>query len=228
MTIKTKLLVAMILIGVLPVLLVTGYVSFKLSDFLEQSQGAQMQRECETVRQYLVDNVRRRDRDLRSLKANPMLLDSLMSDFDYSSVDNLLSEMVADKDCPFSFLMLTNVDGTTLGVSHECLLNKNNAKQKWHQETLVKGSYYSDWNTRPESAILSKPPFGGDYRYTQVVSQLITGGAGEKLGTINGRIKWQRVQEWISHEIEGFIKAGWQSKNIIVVKGDGAIIAHAE
>lgn len=228
MTIRTKLLIAMILVGVLPVLLVAGYVSFKLSAYLEQSQGAQMEKECTIVQQYLADNMRRRDRELCVLKANPVFSDSLMSDFDYSSVDQLLTGMVADKGSPFSFLMLTNVAGTTVGTSDERLLGKENAKKKWHQETLAKGSYYSDWNQRPESAILSKPPFGGDYRFTQVISQLITGDAGGKLGTINARIKWQRVQARILREIEGFRKAGWQTKNITVVKGDGAVIAHAE
>ena len=207
MTIKSKLMFAMILIGVLPVMLVAGYVSLKLSGFLEQSQGAQMQKECAIVRQYLADNMRRRDRELRTLKANPVFSDSLMSDFDYSSVDQLLTGMVADEGSPFAFSILTSVAGTTVGASDERLVGKENAEKKWHQEALTKGSYYSDWNQRPESAILSNPPFGGDYRYTQVVSQLVVGTDGGKLGTINARIKWQRVQKWISHEIEAFRKA---------------------
>ncbi len=228
MTIKSKLLFAMILVGVLPVLLVTGYVSFKISDFLEQSQGAAMQRDCEKVRQYFDGSMRRRDRDLRVLKANPILSESLMSDFDYSVVDQLLTDLVADKDNPFSFIMLTKADGTTVGASDARLVGKENANKKWHQETLAKGRYYSDWNRRPEKAILSNPPFGGEYRYTQVVSRRISGTDGDALGTINARVKWQLLQQWLAQEIEGFRKSGWLSKKVTVVKGDGAIIAHAE
>ncbi len=153
----------MILVGVLPVLLVSGYVSYKISDTLEQSQSAVMLSECEAVRDHLVDEMRLRDRDLRLLTANPALAQSLISDFDYSVVDELLVDFVADQDNPFSFIMLTKVDGTTVGASDERLRGKQNSKKKWHQETLAKGSYYSDWNKRPESAILSKPPFGGDF-----------------------------------------------------------------
>ena len=228
MKIKTKLLLAMVAVGVLPVLLVTGYVTYKISSTLEQGQRTEMRVECESVRHYLLNSMRLRDRDLRLLNANPMLPKALRSDSDYSLVNKLLVDNVADQDNPFSFLMLTKADGTTVGASDKRLLGKSNAKKKWHQETLFKGSYYSDWNQRPESAILSKPPFGGDFRYTQVVSRRVTGPRGEALGTINGRVKWQLVQEWLSSEIEGFRNAGWMTKNVTVIKGDGAIIAHAE
>ncbi len=228
MKIRTKLLLAMILIGVLPVMLVAGYIHFKLSDFLSHSQGYQLQKEGEIVRQYLVDNMQRQTRELRNLKANPVFSDSLMSDFDYSAVNQLLTGIVADKENSFSFIMLTNSAGITVGASDKRLLGKHNAGKKWHQITLAKGSYLSDWNQRPESAILSKPPYGGDFRYTQVVSQLITGNDGVKLGTINARVKWQLTQGWISREIDSFHKEGWQSKTITVVKGDGKIIAHAQ
>ena len=228
MKIKTKLLLAMILVGVVPVLLVSAYVSFKISDTLEESQSLIMQSECDAVRDHLAVNMSLRERDLRLLKANPVLSQSLISDFDYSDVNHLFTDFVADQDNPFSFIMLTKADGTTVGASDERLLGKQNGKKKWHQETLAKGEYYSDWNQRPESAILSKPPFGGDYRFTQVVSQRIDDQAGEPLGTINARVKWQLVQKWISKVIEGYRKSGWQSKTIAVVKSDGAIIAHVK
>jgi methyl-accepting chemotaxis protein len=228
MTIKRKFILAMIIVGVVPLLLVAGYVCNDISNILYKVQGEQVRSECSFLQNELYSSMLRRMRELRMLTSNSVFVESLISDFDYSVAEQLLQGMVKDKDTPFSFVMLTNVDGITVAASDKQLLGKKNAAKKWHQETLAKGSYFSDWNQRPDTAILSQPPYGGDFRYTLVLSRLIVGSDGAKLGTLNARIKWQRVQKVIESAVAGFRENGWQSKTIIVVKGDGTIIAHAK
>ncbi len=228
MTIKRKLLLSMLLIGTVPLLLVTGYVCNKISQVLYDVQGSQIKSESSFLQQSLSSNLVRQSSDLRMLATNPVFAESLISDFDYSVAEKILAGLVADKDSPYSFVMLTNIKGVTVAASDEKLLGKKNAAKKWHKQTLASGSYFSDWNQRPKTAILSKPPYGGDYRYTQVISRLIASPDGAKLGTLNARVKWQKVQKMIDTAVAGFRADGWQSKIITVVKSDGIIIAHAK
>jgi len=225
MKIRTKLLLWMILVGTLPVLIVAVYTSLKITSYLEQRQGAAMHGECRTVCNFLFKTIKDRGRDLRMLNANPSLATSLISDFDYSDVNNLFKVLVSDPGNPFSFIMLTKLDGTTVAASDERLIDKQNGQKGWHVQTLAKGEYFSDWNQRPDKAILSNPPFGGDYRYTQVLSYLVKGEDGEILGTLNARIKWQLIQQWISDQIKSFRDSGWKTKKLTLVQTDGTIIA---
>lgn len=228
MTVKAKIIGAMVVVGILPLLFVSVFLGLRLSNFLENSQGTLMFEDCERLAQNLLDFKKMRSRDLRILNANPVFFRSLESDFDYSDVDTLLQKLVADEDSPFSFIMLTRADGLTVGASDQKLVGKANADKTWHKATMEQGIYHSDWNKRPDTALLAQPPYGGDFRFTQVIASAVKDNSGRNLGTLNARIKWQHIQQWLEEESDRFRKAGWQSKEMFVIRGDGKIIAHPE
>ncbi len=228
MNIRLKLLLAMVGIAILPALFIAGFSSYKISIYLETRQGMAIKEENNAAGEYLASYVNLLNKDLRLLQKNPLFSRSLITDFDYSEVNFLLKQLIADRDNPFSFYMLTNVDGKCVGASLPVLIDKKNKEKKWHKLTLQQGKYVSDWNKRPKTALLSNPPFGGDYRYTMVFSSAIKDSQGKALGTINARVKWQLVQQWLNHQIQNFRKSGWKSKNLIITLDDGTIIAHEQ
>jgi methyl-accepting chemotaxis protein len=152
----------------------------------------------------------------------------LLTDFDYSDVDILLKKLIADPDNPFSFYMLTKIDGTCVGASLPALIGKKNVEKKWHIETLRNGIFVSNWNKRPETALLSKPPFGEDDRYTMVFSSAVQDADGNTIGTINARVKWQSVQQWLKRQVQSYHDSGWKSKSLTIALSDGTIIAHEQ
>lgn len=228
MKIRWKLLFSMVAISILPALLIAGFSSYKISNYLEVRQRLTLEKESIAASEHLENFMRLRHRDLRLLQAYPVLARSLITDFDYSDVDTLLAQLVADKDNPFSFYMLTREDGICVGASTPKLIGKKNAQKKWHQETLTQGCYVSDWNKRPDKALLSNPPFGGDYRYTIVFSSVIKDDQGKNLGTINTRMKWQLIQQWLESQINNFRQTDWKSKSLTLIREDGTVIAHEQ
>ncbi len=228
MNIRLKLLLVMIFIAILPALFIAGFSSYKISNYLETRQGLVMEEESSIAGEYLTTFIGLRNRDLRLLQANPMFSRSLITDFDYSDVDSLLKQLISDQDNPFSFYMLTKADGTCVGASLPALIGKKNGKKKWHQETLQQGKFVSNWNRRPDTALLSNPPFGGDDRYTMVFSSAVRDAQGKAIGTINARVKWQLVQQWLSRQIQTFHDSGWKSKSLTITLEDGTIIAHEQ
>lgn len=226
MKIRLKLLLVMIGIAILPALFIAGFSSYKISNYLETRQSLDMEKESGIAGEYLAAFVGLRNRDLRLLQANPLFSRSLITDFDYSDVDSLLKQLISDQDNPFSFYMLTKADGTCVGASVPALIGKKNGEKAWHKETLQKGKFVSNWNKRPDSALLSKPPFGGDYRYTMVFSSAVLDAQGQTIGTINARVKWQSIQQWLNHQIQNYRDSGWKSKDITIILEDGTIIAH--
>ena len=226
MNIRLKLLILITAIAVLPALFIASFSSYKISNYLENRQGLAMEEQSSVAGEHLATFIELRNRDLRLLQANPLFARSLITDFDYSDVDSLLKQLTADKDNPFSFYMLTKADGTCVGASMPELIGKKNAKKKWHIETLQQGKYVSNWNKRPDTALLSNPPFENDDRYTMVFSAVVHDEQNNVVGTINARVKWQLVQEWLDHQIENFQKSGWKSKSLTVTLEDGTIIAH--
>jgi methyl-accepting chemotaxis protein len=226
MKIRTKLLLIMAVVALLPALIISVYSSIKISAYLEKRQGEAMVEECNVLGRMVQDAIRLGQHDLRMLQTNPLLAAALVSDFDYSGVDVLLAAQVADQDDSFSYIMLTNRQGQCVAASDPQLVGTQNGEKRWHQETLKTGSYLSDWNERPPSAILANPPYGGDYRYTLVLAQAVKAPAGEVLGTINARYKWQLVQQLVTNAIERFRNEGWQTKTVTILRGDGTVIAH--
>lgn len=226
MNIRIKLLILIIAIAVLPALFIASFSSYKISNYLESRQGLAMEEESSVAGEHLSTFIEQRNRDLRLLQANPLFAQSLVTDFDYSDVDSLLKHLISDKDNPFSFYMLTKADGTCVGASMPELIGKKNAKKKWHIETLQQGKYVSNWNKRPDTALLSNPPFQNDDRYTMVFSSAVRDGQNRVIGTINARVKWQLVQKWLNHQIQNFRNSGWKSKSLTVTLEDGTIIAH--
>jgi methyl-accepting chemotaxis protein len=225
MKIKAKLLLAMLMMALLPSIIISAYISTKISSCLEHRQGTAMVTDCGALADRLRLIIRYRQHNIRQLQANPILSQSLISDFDYSSVDELLQALSNDPENYFSFYMLTNRKGVCVAASDKRLIGKENNRKAWHQETLKKGHYISNWNQRPPTAILSQPPFGGDYRFTMVFSQLIKSFDGTPLGTINARLKWQQVQKIIDDTIADFHQKGWRSRTLFVTLDDGTIIA---
>jgi len=118
---KVKLLLSMILVGILPALFAAGYASYRISGFIESRQSEQMIGDSEIAAEYLRDFLDQRRRDIRLLLANPVLGQSLITDFDYADVDTLLTGLVHDKDNPFSFFMLTKQDGTCVSASEQSM-----------------------------------------------------------------------------------------------------------
>lgn len=228
MNIRLKLLLAMVGIAILPALFIAGFSSYKISNYLETRQGMAMKEESKIAGEYLATFINLRHRDLRLLQVNPLFSRSLITDFDYSDVDSMLKRLISDPDDPFSFYMLTKADGTCVGASLPELIDKKNGEKKWHKVTLQKGKYVSNWNKRPETALLAKPPFGGDSRYTMVFSSAVHDGQGQVIGTINARVKWQLVQQWLNHQVQSYREAGWKSKNLTITLDDGTIIAHEQ
>jgi methyl-accepting chemotaxis protein len=228
MKIKVKLLIIMVGIAVLPALFIAGFSSYKISNYLETRQGMAMEKEANVAGEYLTTFIELRVRDLRLLQSNNLFSRSLITDFDYSDVDALLTKLIADKDNPFSFYMLTKADGTCVGASLPALIGKKNGKKEWHIKTLQKGNYVSDWNRRPDTALLSKPPFRGDDRYTMVFSVAVHDDEDKVIGTINARVKWQLVQKWVSDQIHNYRDSGWKSKKLVVTLKDGTIIGHEQ
>lgn len=225
MKIRVKLLLAMIVIAILPSLFIAGFSSYKISDYLDTRQKLAMGKDSMAADEYLSRFINDRERDMRQLVANPIFSRSLISDFDYSDVDALLQHISADKDNRFSFYMLTANDGICVAASAPTLIGKHNASKKWHRETLKNGIFVSDWNKRPDKAILSNPPFSPDDRYTIVFSSAIRDDQGKILGTLNARVKWQAVQEWLEQQTTQYRTAGWKSKNLTITLEDGSIIA---
>lgn len=228
MKIKVKLLIIMVGIAILPALFIAGFSSYKISNYLEERQGTAMREEAKIAGEYLTAFIELRLRDLRLLQSNNLFSRSLITDFDYSDVDALLTKLISDKDNPFSFYMLTKADGTCVGASLPALIGKKNGGKKWHIETLQQGKYVSDWNKRPDTALLSNPPFGEDDRYTMVFSAAVHDAEGVILGTINARVKWQLVQKWVGDQIQNYQASGWKSKRLTITLIDGTIIGHEQ
>ncbi len=226
MKIRLKLLLTIIAIGILPALFIACFSSYKISNYLETRQGLAMEDESNMVGEYLQRFVELRKRDLRLLQSNPLFSRSLITDFDYSDVDLLLKQLISDQDNPFSFYMLTKLDGTCVGASLSTLIDKKNGEKRWHIETLQSGFFLSNWNKRPATALLSNPPFEKEDRYTMVFSTAIKDTQGKTIGTINARVKWQFVQQWLEHKIQNYSGTGWNSKSLTITLEDGTIIAH--
>lgn len=226
MNIRLKLLVLIVTIAIIPALFIATFSSYKISNYLENRQGVVMENESVIAGEHLATFVKRRLRDLRLLLADPVFARSLITDFDYSDVDSLLQELIADQDNPFSFYMLTNAAGVCVGASMPELIGKENGQKAWHQKTLAQGQYVSNWNKRPDSAILSNPPFARDDRYTMVFSSAVYDAQNRAIGTINTRVKWQLVQRWLEHQVQNYREARWESKSLTITLDDGTIIAH--
>lgn len=218
----------MIAIAIIPALFIAGFSSYKIANYMETRQGLAMEEETNGAGTYLADFTALRNRDIRLLQANPIFSRSLITDFDYSDVDSLLTQLVSDKDNPFSFYMLTKADGTCVGASLPAFIGKKNGEKSWHKETLKQGIYVSDWSKRPDTALLAKPPFGGDDRYTMVFSSAIRDDSGTVIGTINARVKWQAVQKWLEQQNQGYRDSGWKSKTLTITLENGTIIAHEQ
>jgi len=129
MKIQIKLLITMVGIAILPALFIAGFSSYKISNYLETRQGMAMKEEANAVGEYLTTFVELRIRDLRLLQSNNLFSRSLVTDFDYSDVDALLTRLISDKDNLFSFYMLTKADGTCVGASLPALIGKKNGKK---------------------------------------------------------------------------------------------------
>jgi len=223
---KVKLLLSMIIVGIVPALFVAGYASYRISGFIESRQSEQMVADSQIAAEYLRDFLDQRTRDIRLLLANPILAQSLITDFDYGDVDTLLTGLVRDKDNPFSFFMVTNQGGTCVSASEPRLIGGKHAGEAWYRQTLSRGTYCSDWHEQPDGSVLSQPPFGGDYRYTIVISAAIPDADGGVLGTLSARVKWQLVQQWLEGRVKSFRALGWESKSLTVVRADGTVIGH--
>ncbi|VVS91917.1 methyl-accepting chemotaxis protein [Desulfoluna spongiiphila] len=226
MKLKVKLLLSMIIVGMLPALFVAGYASYRISGFIESRQSEQMVADSQIAAEYLRDFLDQRTRDIRLLLANPILGQSLITDFDYGDVDTLLTGLVRDKDNPFSFFMVTNQGGSCVSASDPHLIGGQHADEAWYRQTLSRGTYCSDWHEQPEGSVLSQPPFGGDYRYTIVISAAIPDADGGVLGTLSARVKWQLVQQWLEGRVKSFRALGWESKSLTVMRADGTVIGH--
>ena len=228
MKLKVKLLLSMIIVGILPALFVAGYASYRISGFIESRQSEQMVADSRIAAEYLEEVLDHRIRDIRLLLANPILGQSLITDFDYGDVDTLLTGLVRDKDNPFSFFMVTNQEGTCVSASEPGLIGARHGEEAWYRQTLARGTYWSDWNEQPEGSVLTQPPFGGDNRYTMVIATVIHDADGGVLGTLSARVKWQLVQQWLEGRVSSFRDLGWATKSLTVVRSDGTVIGHEE